>query len=194
MDGLPLDNSSTGGGDPLNFINPQDIESIDVLKDASATAIYGSRGANGVIIITTKRGKAGTSHLHFQPSLGFSNIASELPVLTADEFRVEVPKLGGVLDDKGGSTDWQDEVTRTALTQNYNLTLSGGANKLTYYASFGAQNSKVLLRKMNCNRYSGRFNVTQKFLDDRLMVDVNLNVANTKTTASHTNYYGDAIS
>src|SRR5688500_6225724 len=71
VDGLPLDNSSTGGGDPLNFINPQDIESIDVLKDASATAIYGSRGANGVVIITTKRGRAGVSTLNFASSLGF---------------------------------------------------------------------------------------------------------------------------
>jgi TonB-dependent SusC/RagA subfamily outer membrane receptor len=98
VDGLPLDNSSTGGGDPLNFINPQDIESIDVLKDASATAIYGSRGANGVIIITTKRGKAGIATLGFSASLGFSSLARALPVLTADEFRVAVPKVGGVLD------------------------------------------------------------------------------------------------
>jgi iron complex outermembrane receptor protein len=95
VDGLPLDNSSTGGGDPLNFINPQDIESMDVLKDASATAIYGSRGANGVIIITTKRGKAGISTLGFSTSVGFSTLARKLPVLTADEFRVEVPKAGG---------------------------------------------------------------------------------------------------
>src|SRR5688572_1510907 len=129
VDGLPLDNSSTGGGDPLNFINPQDIESIDVLKDASATAIYGSRGANGVIIISTKKGKAGTSRLGFSSTFGFSKIARALPVLSADQFRVEVPKLGGVLDDQGGSTDWQDIVTRTAFTQNHNLTLSGGADK-----------------------------------------------------------------
>ncbi|MDQ6813700.1 MAG: TonB-dependent receptor plug domain-containing protein, partial [Bacteroidota bacterium] len=113
VDGLPLDNSSTGGGDPLNFINPQDIESIDVLKDASATAIYGSRGANGVIIITTKRGKAGVSTLGLSTSLGVSNIAKALPVLTADQFRTEVPKLGGTLDDKGGSTNWQKQITRT---------------------------------------------------------------------------------
>ena len=180
VDGLPLDNSSTGGGDPLNFINPQDIESIDVLKDASATAIYGARGANGVIIITTKRGRAGASTLNFSSSIGFSKLARELPVLTADEFRVEVPKAGGVLDDKGGNTNWQKEVTRTAVTQNYNLALSGGADKLTYYASLGAQKQEGIIKKNDLNRYSGRFNATQRFLEDRLVLEVNLNVANTK--------------
>ncbi|MDQ3683777.1 MAG: TonB-dependent receptor [Bacteroidota bacterium] len=180
VDGLPLDNSSTGGGDPLNFINPQDIESIDVLKDASATAIYGARGANGVIIITTKRGRAGASILNFSSSIGFSKLARELPVLTADEFRVEVPKVGGVLDDKGGNTNWQKEATRTALTQNYNLALSGGAEKLTYYASLGAQKQEGIIKKNDLDRYSGRFNATQRFLEDRLVLEVNLNVANTK--------------
>lgn len=180
VDGLPLDNSSTGGGDPLNFINPQDIESIDVLKDASATAIYGARGANGVIIITTKRGKAGVSTLAFSTSVGFSTMAKALPVFTADEFRVEVPKAGGVLDDKGGSTDWQKIATRSALTQNYNLTLSGGADRLTYFASLGTQKQEGIIKNNQLDRYSGRFNVTQKFWEDRLALEVNLNVANTK--------------
>ena len=180
VDGLPLDNSSTGGGDPLNFINPQDIESIDVLKDASATAIYGARGANGVIIITTKRGRAGISTLGVSTSLGFSTLSRALPVFTADEFRVEVPKAGGVLDDKGGNTDWQKEITRTAITQNYNLNLSGGANKLTFFASLGAQRQEGIIKKNDLNRYSGRFNVTQRFLDDRLVLELNMNVANTR--------------
>jgi TonB-linked SusC/RagA family outer membrane protein len=194
VDGLPLDNSSTGGGDPLNFINPQDIETIDVLKDASATAIYGARGANGVIIITTKRGKAGISTLGFSTSLGVSTLARKLPVLTADEFRAEVPKAGGILIDKGANTDWQDEVTRTALTQNYNLTLSGGANKLSYFASLGTQKQQGIIKKNDLNRYSARFNVTQKFLDDILVVDINLNVANTKQQRPPvTSVIGDAI-
>jgi TonB-linked SusC/RagA family outer membrane protein len=182
VDGLPLDNSNTGIGDPLNFINAQDIESIDVLKDASATAIYGSRGANGVIIITTKKGKAGTSTLAASLSTGFSTIARALPVLTADEFRVEVPKAGGTLDDKGGSTDWQKEATRTARTDNYNLSMSGGADKLTYFSSLGLQLQEGIIKKNDLNRYSGRFNATQKFLDDKLMIDINLNAANTKQT------------
>ena len=180
VDGLPLDNSSTGGGDPLNFVNPQDIESMDVLKDASATAIYGARGANGVIIITTKRGKAGISTLSLSTSAGFSTIARALPVLSADEFRIEVPKVGGILDDQHGSTDWQKEVTRTAFTQNHGMTLSGGADKLTYYASFGMQRQEGIIKKNQLDRYSGRFNVTQKFLQDRLILEVNLNYATTR--------------
>ena len=94
-----------------------------------------------LLLITTKKGKAGVSTLGFSTSVGFSKIARALPVFSADEFRGEVPKVGGVLDDQGGSTDWQKEVTRTALTQNHNLTLSGGADKLTYYASFGCTTS-----------------------------------------------------
>ena len=180
VDGLPLDNASTGGGDPLNFLNPEDIESFDVLKDASATAIYGSRGANGVILITTKKGKAGSSVLTLSANLGFSTLANKIPVFSADEFRREVPRIGGTLDDKGGSTDWQDLVTRTALTQNYNVTLSGGANKLVYYASFGAQRQEGIIRNNSLDRYTGRFNATQKFLDDRLVIDANLSVAHTK--------------
>ena len=195
VDGLPLDNSATGRGDPLNFLNSQDIESIDVLKDASATAIYGSRGANGVVIITTKKGRAGASSLNFSSSLGISSLANPLKVFTADEFRQEVPKTGGTLEDKGSSTDWQKEVTRTALTQNYNLTLSGGANKLTYYASFGMQKQEGIIKANQLDRYSGRFNASQKFLDDRLTIDVNLGVTTTKNDRPpFSTIIGDAIS
>ena len=164
VDGIPLDNNVTGRGDPLNFLNPQDIESMDVLKDASATAIYGSRGANGVVIITTKKGKAGTSQLSFSTNLGISTVARKLDVFTAEEFRREVPKTGATIDDKGASTDWQDEIFRTAYTQNYNLTLSGGADKLTYYASFGMQKQQGIIKENDFDRYSGRFNATQKIL------------------------------
>ena len=179
VDGIPLDNNLTGRGDPLNFLNPQDIESMDVLKDASATAIYGSRGANGVVIITTKKGKAGASQLSFSTSLGISKVARKLDVFTAEEFRREVPKAGGTIDDKGASTDWQDEIFRTALTQDYNLSLSGGADKLTYFASFGMQRQEGIIKENDLNRYSGRFNASQKFWDDRLTIDVNLGVTTT---------------
>lgn len=182
IDGLPLDNSNTGMGDPLSFINPQDIESIDVLKDASATAIYGSRGANGVIIITTKKGKSGASTLSASASTGYSTLARALPVLTADEFRIEVPKAGGVLDDKGGNTDWQKEATRTARTDNYNLSLSGGADKLSYFASAGVQLQQGIIKKNDLDRFSGRFNATQKFWEDRIVIEMNIDAANTKQT------------
>lgn len=179
VDGLPLDNSTTGGGDPLNFINAADIVSMDVLKDASATAIYGSRGANGVIIITTKKGKAGVSELSLSANLGVSKLARALPVYSAGEFRKIVPAIGGTLDDKGGNTDWQKLITRTANTQNYNVGLSGGANKLTYYASFNAQKQEGIIKNNSLDRYTGRFNATQKLLDDRLIIDASLNYSGT---------------
>ena len=194
VDGLPLDNASTGGGDPLNFINPEDIESLDVLKDASATAIYGSRGANGVIIITTKKGKAGSSLLTLSANVAVSNLANKIPVFSADEFRREVVRVGGQLDDKGGSTDWQELVTRTAITQNYNVTLSGGAEKLVYYASFGAQRQEGIIRNNSMDRYTGRFNATQKFLDDRLIVEANLSIGHTKNVRPPiTSIIGEAL-
>jgi len=180
IDGLALDNSSTGGAtNPLNFLNPQDIESIDVLKDASATAIYGSRGANGVVLITTKRGKSGTSLFNYSGSVGVSSLARALDLFTADEYRVEVPKIGGVLEDLKGNTDWQKEITRSAMTQNHNLALSGGADKLTYYGSLGLQSQEGIIKQNKLNRYTGRINVNQKFLDDRLDLDLNLNATYT---------------
>lgn len=180
VDGMPLDNSATGGAiNPLSFLNPQDIESMDVLKDASATAIYGARGANGVVIITTKRGKSGQGAIDFSTSFGFSKMAREIPVFSANEFRQHVTEIGGVLTDLGGDTNWQKEITRTGLTQNYNLGLSGGADKLTYYASLGVQNQEGILKDNSLKRYSGRININQKLLQDRLNIDLNLNVTNT---------------
>lgn len=176
VDGLALDNSSTGGAtNPLTFLNPQDIESMDVLKDASATAIYGARGANGVILITTKKGKVGVSTINYSTSIGISNLTRPIEVFSPDEYRRQVPSVGGVLEDLKGNTDWQKEITRTAYTKNHNLTLAGGADKLTYYASFGLQNQEGILKGSDLNRYTGRINVTQKFLEDRLVVDANLN-------------------
>jgi len=195
VDGLPLDNSSTGGGDPLNFINSQDIESIDVLKDASATAIYGARGANGVILITTKKGKAGVSSMNYNSSVGLSSLANPIGVFDRDDFVANVAKVGGVVDNLGGTTDWQKEITRLATTQNHNLTLSGGADKLTYYASFGLQKQQGIIRTNQLDRYTGRFNATQKLLNDNLVVDVNLSANNTNNIRpSISSVIGDALS
>jgi iron complex outermembrane receptor protein len=194
IDGIPLDNSLTGRGDPMNFLNPADIESMDVLKDAAASAIYGARGANGVVIITTKKGKSGATQANFNAGLGISTLARKLDVFGADQFRVEVPKIG-LLDDKGGNTDWQKEVTRTAITQNYNLSLSGGANKFTYYASFGMQKQEGIIKANQINRYTGRFNASQRFWDDRLTIDANVTVTNTKNDRPpFSSIVGDAIS
>ncbi len=180
VDGLALDNSSTGGAtNPLNFLNPQDIESIDVLKDASATAIYGARGANGVILITTKKGKSGQPSVTFSTSLGVSTLANKIPVLSADEFRAKVVEIGGELTDLDGSTDWQKEITRTATTKNYSLTFGGGTDGLTYYASLGMQDQEGILKNNGLKRYTGRINVNQKLLKNKVNLDLNLNATNT---------------
>ncbi|WP_229311066.1 SusC/RagA family TonB-linked outer membrane protein [Larkinella soli] len=180
LDGIALDNSSTGGAtNPLNFLNPQDIESIDVLKDASATAIYGSRGANGVVLITTKKGRSGAGTINVSSSLGISNLARPLEVFSADEYRRQVPAVGGVLEDFKGNTDWQKEITRTAMTWNHNLSFGGGTDKLTYYGSFGVQNQEGILKGSGLDRYTGRINLSQKFLEDRLNIDVNLTASST---------------
>lgn len=181
IDGVVLDNSSTGGvGNPLNFLNPQDIESIDVLKDASATAIYGSRGANGVIIVTTKKGKAGVSTLNYTYGLGISNLARPLDVFSADEYRKQVPAVGGILQDSLANTNWQEEITRTALTNNHNLSLNGGTEKTSYLASLSYQDQEGIIKESDLQRITGRLNISQKLLPgDILQVGINLNAAQT---------------
>jgi TonB-dependent starch-binding outer membrane protein SusC len=180
VDGLALDNSSPGGAtNPLSFMNPQDIETIDVLKDASATAIYGARGANGVILITTKKGNAGFNNLSYSFTGGVSTLARKLPVFSAEEYKQQVVALGGTLENFGGSTDWQEEVSRSAFTQNHNVALSGGANKFSYYGSFGMQLQEGILKGNELKRYTGRINISQKLLDDRLVIDANVNANNT---------------
>lgn len=177
LDGFPLGLAGTGsGGSPLNFINPDDIETIDILKDASATAIYGARGANGVVIITTRKGKAGRTKASLSSSVGVSTLANKLPVFSADEFRRQVAAIpGNDLIDGGASTDWQEQLTRDAITTNQNLVLSGGTDKLNYFASLGVQNQQGILYNSDLERKSARINVTQKVLDDRLKIDYNLN-------------------
>ena len=176
IDGFPVGLAGTGSGSsPLNFLNPEDIETMDVLKDASATAIYGSRGANGVILITTKKGKAGVSNVSISSNVGISTIAKKMPVFGADEFRKQVVAVGGSLDDWSGNTDWQDELTQTAITQDQNLVMSGGTDKLTYRASLGYLDQEGIVINTGIKRYSGRVNATQKLMDGRLNIDFNLN-------------------
>tara|TARA_R110000868_G_scaffold86347_8_gene242214 strand:+ start:9387 stop:12353 length:2967 start_codon:yes stop_codon:yes gene_type:complete len=175
VDGFALDNTGNGvASNPLNFINPQDIESIDVLKDASAAAIYGSRAANGVIVITTKKGKVGKTQMNLSVSTAFSTLANKVDVFSADEFRKQVVAAGGTLADGGANTDWQDELTRTAISKNVNFSMSGGADKFSYAASVGVDDQEGILRNSNIKRYSGRLNLTQKSIDDKFTVVFNL--------------------
>ncbi len=181
VDGMALDNSSTGGdANPLNFLNAQDIESMDVLKDASATAIYGARGANGVIIITTKKGKSGQASVNYSGSIGVSTMARPLNVLSGPEFLAEAAKLGSTVINGGADTDWQKEISRTAYTHNHNISIGGGSDKLTYYGSFGVQKQQGILKGSQQDRYTGRINLSQKLLEDRVTLDFNLNANNTE--------------
>jgi len=181
VDGFLLDNSSQGlDTNPLNFLNTNDIESIDVLKDASATAVYGSRASNGVVVITTKRGKAGKTEMNVAASTGVSSISNKINVFSADEFRSNVPAVGGTLQDFGGNTDWQKELTQTGVSKKIDLNVSGATSeKFSYYTSVGYQDQEGILKNSDLKRYSGKLNVKQKAFNGRLTVDYNL-------TASHT--------
>lgn len=182
IDGVPIDNTrraSNVGHDaalsdmslnPLSMIAPADIESMTVLKDASATAIYGSRGANGVIIITTKSGKDGVKSLNYSSSLGISRTSKKINVLTADEFRKYVPTA-----DKNVSTDWQDEIFRTVLTQEHNITFSSGNKSTSYRASLNMSDQPGIVLSSGLKRYSLRLNLMHKMFDDRLILNVNAN-------------------
>ncbi|SEI52349.1 iron complex outermembrane recepter protein [Dyadobacter koreensis] len=187
IDGVPLsgDNTSSGGDNqgvgrqpaknPLNFLNPDDIASIDILKDASATAIYGSRGANGVVLITTKRGK-GKGSLDYGYSLGISNITKKYDLLNAQEYVA----AGG--QDQGAETDWQKELFRTAMTHQHNLSYGGGDNSGNYRFSLGYLSQDGIVQTSNVKRYSVGFSGTKKFINNKLTIGSNLNFANTLDT------------
>ena len=183
VDGFIIDNSGIGvaaNANPLNFINPQDIESIDILKDASATAIYGARAANGVVVITTKKGKAGKTEMNLSVSTAFSTIANPMDVFSANEFRQQVVAVGGILEDFGGNTDWQDELTRTGISNNVNFSMSGGvADKSSYFVSVGMDDQEGVFDNSSLTRYSGRVNLNQKALEGRFNVDLNLTASRT---------------
>jgi len=187
LDGFPLGLGGTGSAsDPLSFINPEDIESIDILKDASATAIYGSRGANGVILITTKRARSGVSRLSLSSQFGVSSMASRIPVFSADEFRKNVVAVGGKLEDRGADTDWQEELTRTALTNDHNLIFEGGSENFTFRATLGLLDQQGIVINTGIKRYSGRVNAAQKLIDGRLNIDLSLSTSLEKGDNAYT--------
>lgn len=181
VDGFLLDNSNTGvPTNPLNFINPSDIESIDVLKDASATAVYGSRASNGVVVITTKKGK-GKPQLTLSASTAISSMAKKIGVFDADAFRREVVATGGSLQDFGANTNWQDELTQTGVSSNVNLSMSGAnSENFSYFTSVGYQDQEGILKNSRLKRYSGKLNLNQKAFNGRLNIDYNLTASRTE--------------
>jgi len=189
VDGIPLDGRSarpggsgagigtSPGANPLNFMNPNDIASIEVLKDASATAIYGSRAAYGVILITTKRGTSGTPKIDFNAYYGVSNLIKELEVLTAAEYRTTLADYGlaAAGRDFGGDVHALDAVLRTANTQNYDMSISGGTENGRYRISAGYLDQQGIVRKSEFKKYTTSINGFFKFLDSkRLGVDYNV--------------------
>jgi TonB-linked SusC/RagA family outer membrane protein len=222
IDGFPITggsvSTSIGQGNsstsPLATLDPSSIESIDILKDASATAIYGSRGANGVILITTKKGVPGRSQISFESYFGVSRLANKLDVLSAQEFidyrndyQTWFPAFAAINDDTnqnkflaegfrvddGTGTyipidlatmtfdppilidDWQDVITRSAITKNYRLSANGGNKNTRYNASFSYQDRQGIIRTSEIERYTGNFNITTK-LNDKLEAGFNGNV------------------
>jgi len=169
---------STEVSNPMNIINPADIESINVLKDASATAIYGSRGANGVIVITTKT-KSGGEGLSYDTSSGFSHVPKSryLQVLSADQYRAYAQQRGMEFPDQGANTNWQDQIFRAAYTQNHNLAFSGGSNNTRLRASFGYNTQEGIIISNKMDKYTGRINATHTAMDGKLTIGVNMTYA-----------------
>lgn len=186
VDGVPLSGGATspngqglGAGtsassNPLNFLNPSDIESISVLKDASSTAIYGSRGANGVVIITTKSGKTGKGLFEFNSTVSVASPANEYDLLGRNDFLNAVDSFGGdvATADFGGDTNWQDVVTRTVASQNQNLAWSKNYGKGNIRATFGYGKQFGVVENSSLERTSLRVNWNHRFLNDKLKVQV----------------------
>lgn len=173
IDGLPV------SGNSINMINPDDVASVTVLKDASATAIYGFRASNGVIIITTKKGESGKKQapkLNYNNSFSLSQIIQYNDVLTADEYRALFPNLAQVSGVQLGSanTNWQKEIFQTAFSQNHNLSVAGASKYLPYRVSLGFTDQSGIIRTNNYRRTNLGVNLSPSFFKDHLTFDVNV--------------------
>ena len=203
VDGVPLQNEATVAGaanigsinpalprNPLNSINPDDIESISILKDASATAIYGSRGANGVILIQTKRGAGGVSEMEYETYVGAASPMKTLGLLNGDEYRAfvkaNVASLGqGQVDALGSAnTDWEKALTRTALATNHNLAFSGGSTQTHYRASLNYFDQEGVVKANGRRRYQGRLNAAHYAWNQKLRLGLNIMASRVNNTFS----------
>ena len=185
IDGLPISSTEISGGDMLNTINPNDIESFSILKDASATAIYGSRASNGVILITTKKGKAGSKpRINVDMSGTFKTVAKKVDVLSADAFREFFMANYGTNADAvaalgNANTNWQDEIYRNTFAEEINASVSGGyvsgnkTFKMPYRVSAGFLNNDGNLKTTGMSRTNLGFNLTPTLFDDRLTINLN---------------------
>ena len=181
IDGVPVDNSTIeGGGNVIGAINPNDIETFTILKDASATAIYGSRASNGVIVITTKKGTSNKPQVNYSMNLAVSTPSDMLEVLSADEFREYVPTVTGVPSNAvygTENTDWQDEIYRNSFSQEHNISVSGKSKYMPYRASIGYTNQAGIIKNNDYQRLTFNGGVSPKFFEDHLSVDLNLKMS-----------------
>jgi len=160
-------------GGSLNNVDPNDIQSIDVLKDGSAAAIYGTRGSSGVIIVTTKKGRAGSATINYNGYITTEVVGKYPDVMNATEWRA-LSKETGLGTDFGEDTDWFKETTQNAISHAHNLSLSGGTEKTTYRASLNYRDVDGVMLNTGFTQYNGRLNISQKALNDKLTVNFNL--------------------
>ncbi|HXB92664.1 MAG TPA: SusC/RagA family TonB-linked outer membrane protein, partial [Puia sp.] len=189
IDGIALSNDAVAGaGNPLSFINAEDIESFTVLKDASAAAIYGTRASNGVIIITTKKGRAGGLKVSFNSVNSVGSVTKEVPVLSAAQFS-SVVNANGTAAQKamlgGATTNWQDQIYQSAFGTDNNISIAGGIKKLPYRLSLGYQNQNGVLKTDNLTKTTLAFSLNPSLLDNHLKID--LSVRGTTETARFAN-------
>lgn len=201
IDGVPQTNQSQGGGmNALTMINPQNIESMTILKDASATAIYGSRASNGVIIITTKKGQSGRPQVNFSANFSVNTARKKLNMMNGQEFADMVTaNLGEASAAQLGydgtiyNTDWQNEVLRTSFSHDYNLSVGGKAGILPYRVSVSYTNNQGILKTSSMDRVTAGFNLNPKFFDDHLSVNANATGTYARTGNGDTGAVGSAI-
>ena len=186
IDGIP--------GMSLSLISPDDIESIDVLRDATATAIYGSKAANGVIIVTTKKGKAGHTNISYSAYVAVDNVMKNYDVMNAAQLR-RYAQSGGIelVNDLGADTRWQDEVQRTGFSHNHNVSISGGTEQTTYNTSINYMERQGVIRGTDMDRLIGRAFVQSKGLKDRLTLSFNINASVTNNNTVPMDTQGKSV-
>jgi iron complex outermembrane receptor protein len=197
VDGMPLDNGGISGvANPLSLINPNDIETFTILKDASATAIYGSRASNGVILITTKKGKSGKPTYSFSSQMSVASIAKKVDVLSADQIRSIVNTKGLSANQAilgSSNTDWQNQIYQTALSQDNNLSVSGSLKKLPYRISVGFLNQDGILKTGNLQRTSLGINLSPMLFNNHLKIDLSLKGTYSQSRFANEGAIGSAV-
>jgi TonB-linked SusC/RagA family outer membrane protein len=191
IDGVPLSNDNiAGAANPLDMINPNDIASFSILKDASAAAIYGNRASNGVILITTKKGQSGIPQINFNTQLSIGKLTKEAPILSASQFRSYIKAYGDsaeIAQLGTANTDWQKEIYQTSVSNDDNLSVSGTAGKLPYRVSVGYTDQNGIVKTTSLQRFSGNINLSPSFFTDHLKIDFNFIGSQVKQSFSDAN-------